>query len=234
LAYILAEYTKQVHLRDISDLIEIENLFDGMPQCPRLLDVGCGGGASLIAINRHQFGGKKPILFGLDIDYQNLSFGKKIIESIFRRGKKVPTISLIQGDGVNLPLKPQSLHILYSRVTFHLLKRHAFLDEAKRVLMSKGRLILVTPGYRYFWRASIHSLRRGSLLSAALSFFCMVNGIILRITGNQIQVRNIVSYADTPPFLAQTLRKAGFHVLKCEYHENPFYVSPIVAIAEKV
>jgi len=233
LAYILAEYTKQVTLRDLSGFIDVDKLFDGMPNRLGLLDVGCGGGASLAAINRYMCGEKHPTLIGLDREYQNLSFGKKIINSVFANGETSPRISFIQADAHGLPFRNDSFHIVYIRGTFHLINREFFLAEACRVLRPKGRLLIIIPSYKYFIKFFFDSLRARRISNSALAFFSILNGLRLRSTGKQWRIKSTWSYGDTARSLMAALRKSGFLVLRCDYRKGPFSVSPIVAIAEK-
>lgn len=233
LAYILAEYTKQVNLRDLLGFIDGNTLFDGMPDRPGLLDVGCGGGASLAAIDKYIRGEKHPTLIGLDREYQNLSFGKKIINSIFASGERSPRISFMQADAHRLPFRNDSFHIVYLRGTFHLINRKFFLAEASRVLRPKGRLLIIMPSYKYFIKFFFDSLRARRISNSALAFFSLFNGLWLRLTGKQCRIKSTWSYGDTVRSLMAALRKSGFHVLRCDYRKGPFSVSPIVAIAEK-
>lgn len=233
LAYILAEYTQQVTLRDLLGFVDVNKFFDGMPNRIGLLDVGCGGGASLAAIDRYIRGEKHPTLIGLDREYQNLSFGKRIINSVFANGKTNPRISFIQADAHRLPFRNDSFHIVYLRGTFHLINREFFLAEACRVLRPKGRLLIIIPSYKYFIKFFFDSLRTRRASNAALAFFSILNGLWLRLTGKQWRIKSTWSYGNTARSLTAALRGSGFHVLRCDYRKGPFSVSPIVAIAQK-
>jgi len=234
LGYILAEYTKQIHLKNLSNFINFRELFSAMPTQFNLLDVGCGGGVSLIAMDRYQYNQRKPLLVGLDIGFQNLRLGKKFFNSISRNTKKNSQLLFIQGNAMKLPFKSQSFHIIYLRLSFYFLNPFVFLAEAKRILKNQGVLIIITPGYRYFWKSIIYSLWQRNFLKTIMSLYCILNGVLHMLTGKQLKIRGKLCFAETPLFLAKTLKKSGFHVVECKYHNNPLGSCPtIVAIAKK-
>ena len=233
-AYNLIEYTKQVELNELQNLIGPEKFINENSTHATVLDVGCGGGASLIAIeNKYGYIGKNLILIGLDIEYRNLTFAKEYARSFCGQKAHSQQITFVQGDAIMLPFHSESFHIVFLKETLYLLNRDAFLIEAYRVLQPKGRLIIVTPSWVYFIKAGFHSLYHRRFLSASLAFFCILNGAWLRLTGKQWQIKNRLCYGDTAGSLRAALREAGFYVLQCNYHKGPFSVCPIVAIAEK-
>ncbi len=105
----------------------------GVQDGQRLLDVGCGIGGTLAALNERLSG---VHLCGLNIDARQLEVAKETIRA--RPGNKV---HFVAGDACHLPFTDQSFDVLTAvECSFHFPSRQAFLREAKRVLRPDGLL----------------------------------------------------------------------------------------------
>ena len=236
-AYNIIEYIKQIQLNELLNFFtKFKNILsvNKISDCVKILDIGCGGGASLIAMDKIRILGKNKLLFGLDIDFKTLSFAKRSIELFYDNKHIYNKIILIKGNAIKLPFRNESFHILYSKETLYLLNRNLFINEAYRVLLPKGKLIIITPSYKYFIKVAFKLLKQRRLLSIAKQFFALINGISLYFLKKQYSIKGMSLYAETVGSLASALKNAGFNILYCNYYKGRFSISPIVAIAEKM
>lgn len=110
-------------------LLGMADLRDGQ----RVLDVGCGFGASLDAVNR-AFSGMR--LAGVNIDPRQLALCRTLEA---RRGNR---IGWHEADACRLPFADASFdRVLCIEAMFHFASRHAFFAEAARVLAPGGLLV---------------------------------------------------------------------------------------------
>src|SRR4051794_37695370 len=106
-----------------------------MPRAPRLVDVGCGTGATAEAL--HRFG----IVTGVDMSPMAL-------ECCRRRGLE----RLMQGVAEALPLADDSADVLVATdILEHLDDDLAALREFHRVLRPGGHAVITVPAYRMLW-----------------------------------------------------------------------------------
>jgi SAM-dependent methyltransferase len=101
----------------------------------RVLDVGCGSGATLVVLQ--EFG---PVM-GLDPAWLALQFCRE-------RGLR----DLLQGEASFLPLQAGRVDLLtLLDVLEHIPDDHAALRELHRVLAPDGWLLLAVPAYQFLW-----------------------------------------------------------------------------------
>ena len=101
----------------------------------RVVDVGCGSGATLLAL--HEFGS----VVGIDSAGLALDFCRQ-------RGLR----HLIQGQAGSLPLQTGSVDLLtLLDVLEHIPDDRAALHELHRVLAPQGWLFLAVPAYQFLW-----------------------------------------------------------------------------------
>ncbi|MEN9934537.1 MAG: hypothetical protein RLZZ387_1116 [Chloroflexota bacterium] len=112
-------------------MAELAGLRDGM----RVLDVGCGFGGTLQAINERM---DRMELTGLNIDLRQLARANSCARP--RPGNR---LRFVQGDASALPFEPESFDALLAvECSFHFPSRARFLADAARVLRPGGRLTL--------------------------------------------------------------------------------------------
>lgn len=134
-----AEFARaQARLDDI--LVEMADLRPGQS----VLDVGCGLGATLQAIDRRMSG---MALTGLNIDARQLELCRGI------EAASGNALSWKEGDACRLPFADASFdRLLCIEAMFHFASRRAFFAEAARVLRPGGTLvasdIIVSPAAR--------------------------------------------------------------------------------------
>lgn len=113
----------------------------------RLLDVGCGTGATLAALARFS------VAVGLDVEPAALAF-------CLQRGQR----RLIQGTAARLPVKDTSFDVVTALdVIEHLDDDLGALREFHRALRPGGHLLLTVPAYPFIWSEhdeALHHKRR--------------------------------------------------------------------------
>lgn len=120
-------------------------LRDGM----HVLDVGCGFGGTLAALNETL---TRVDLHGLNIDMRQLRRAQQCVHP--QLGNQ---LAFVQGDATSLPYADDSFDALLAvECSFHFPSRAAFLAEAGRVLRPGGRLttsdFVPTPAMALAWR----------------------------------------------------------------------------------
>ena len=117
----------------------IRDALGGVPGEPRVLDVGCGTGANLNAVES-RFPQAKT--YGLDFDEGALCYC---------RGRGVRA-HLLQGDGARLPLRDASLDcVLALDIIEHFEDDEALLSDLLRCLRPGGELVASVPAYPRLW-----------------------------------------------------------------------------------
>lgn len=119
----------QQRMNDV--IVEMAGVRDGA----RLLDVGCGFGGTLAAVER-RFDGVG--LTGLDVDGRQLAIASRLDT------RASNSLTWVNGDGCELPFADGSFdHMTSIEAMWHFPSRAAFLCEAARVLRPGGRLAVV-------------------------------------------------------------------------------------------
>lgn len=119
----------QQRMNDV--IVELAGVRDGA----RMLDVGCGFGGTLAAVDR-AFDG--VVSTGLDVDGRQLAIAARLAP---RDGNR---LSWVNGDGCSLPFAAGSFdHLTSIEAMWHFPSREAFLAEAARVLRPGGRAAVV-------------------------------------------------------------------------------------------
>lgn len=100
----------------------------------RILDIGCGLGGTLSALNERHAG---TSLFGLNIDRRQLDICRSIVP---RAGNR---LALVEADAGSLPFGSGVFDVVFSvEAMFHFPSRRRFLEEAARVLRGGGVLVV--------------------------------------------------------------------------------------------
>jgi len=107
----------------------------------RILDVACGTG---------EFE-RRVIEAGTDAELVGMDLSTRMLEQARRKLHGVPGVRFEQADAHNLPFADASFDAVVCASTFHYFTRpHTVLAEARRVLRSDGRLVLLD-WCRDFW-----------------------------------------------------------------------------------
>lgn len=101
----------------------------------RILDVGCGSGATMKMLLRY------GVTYGLDP-----------FPSAIRLSRSRGLERLLLGDAARLPFESESFDLVTALDVFeHIADDQAAIGEAKRVLAPGGRLLLTVPAYGFLW-----------------------------------------------------------------------------------
>ena len=113
-----------------------ERIVDHIPLTPgaAILDIACGFGGTLAALDRRQEG---LALSGLNIDFRQLALCRDAVNQPGNR------LTLVRADACALPFAAASFdHAVCVEAMFHFTSRQAFLTEAARVLRPGGMLAI--------------------------------------------------------------------------------------------
>jgi MPBQ/MSBQ methyltransferase len=111
-------------------IIEIAGIADGQS----VLDVGCGLGGTLSAIDAER---RDMWMVGLNIDPRQLAICRTIAP------QPTNALALVEGDACALPLRPGTFdRVICLEAMFHFHSRAAFLRQAAEALRPGGRLAL--------------------------------------------------------------------------------------------
>ncbi len=129
------------------EIAALGDLRDGQ----RVLDVGCGFGATLATLDRHY---DQMELVGLNIDPAQIARARQEV-----RPTAENRIVFHEGDACDLPFPDASFDaVLAVECIFHFPSRSSFFQEARRVLRPQGRLVLSdfvpAPGLAFWFKLS--------------------------------------------------------------------------------
>lgn len=126
-----------------------------LPLGDRVLDLGCGEGATLLHL------GREDRATGIDLFEEKLAFARK----------RLPGCTFVVGSGYELPFEEGAFdHVLIRDVVHHVAEPEKLFDECARVLAKGGRIDVLEP-CRYnpliFLHAVTNPAERGELRSTA-------------------------------------------------------------------
>jgi ubiquinone/menaquinone biosynthesis C-methylase UbiE len=201
-----------------------------------VIDVGCGVGSNLTLLKSMGFE-----MIGIDSEIYSLSFAKKI-----------PEVSLINGDLLRLPIKSNSIGLIIATdILEHLNEDTIGIKEIHRVLAHRGMVVLTVPAFKFLWgtqdMVGMHKRRYSKneilgkieqvgfkiLKSSYFNFFLFIPifiaRYIIRSLGLKITSENEINLPLINFFL-KAIFSAEHYILK--YFSFPFGVS-IYCIAQK-
>jgi SAM-dependent methyltransferase len=116
----------------------------------RVLDSGCGGGGTVVAVSE-----EVECAVGLDLDARFRDAGTRLAAE-----KSRGNVCFVQGDGLALPFADGAFDLVLSHsVIEHVRSPERYLEECRRVLRRGGQLYLSTAPYLSFAGAHLPRLR---------------------------------------------------------------------------
>ena len=175
------------------------------PGTQRILDIGCGAGQTLIAMDR-----RGAAAVGIDYDFSALQLGKQWDH----------TLQLLQATGEVLPFPDQSFDFVASRVALPYMKIAVAVRETARVLRPAGRLwFTLHPLSMLDWKQSVKSPR-----ALAFQVYLLANTLALHAGAQQfrypLKTSRTESY-QTERGMRKCLEKAGFD--RIEFQRNQHF-----------
>jgi ubiquinone/menaquinone biosynthesis C-methylase UbiE len=170
-----------------------------------LLDIGCGGGQTLIASEL------KPDAFicGIDIDEEALAMGRRLSRRI----------AFAKASGERLPFSDGSFDFVISRVSLLLMYMPAALRETARVLKPGGKVWFTLHPISMPLRSIASSIKERNARSLAHQFYVIVNGLLFHFTGMQFRSpfnRDRCESFQAGSGIVRAMRAAGFDQVRVE------------------
>ena len=166
--------------------------------CRRVLDVGCGIGQTLAALDLP----RTVEAHGVDIDGEAIAFGSA----------RFPNLKLKTSAGESLPYDAGYFDFLYCRVSLPYMHIPRALREFRRVLQPNGHLWLSLHPLSMLRRDLTHALREGSLRGVVYRSYAAFNTLLL-FAGRQIPYplnqKRVESYQPSA-IMRLALQRAGF------------------------
>ena len=124
---------------------KFEKVASLVPNCSKVLDIGCGPGSFSYILN--QISHSSSVL-GIDIAESQIDYAKEFIMPTLKNGE------FLRYEGEQIPFKDNSFDcITLIEVIEHLTVKNSrkLINEAMRLLVPKGKLIITTPNYKSHW-----------------------------------------------------------------------------------
>jgi ubiquinone/menaquinone biosynthesis C-methylase UbiE len=174
----------------------------------RILDVGCGDGASLIVAGACRC----KLVVGADI----------MFEAVLEAKRKLPWAHFVVARGDALPFKDTSFDNLICRVAIVLMPIVPALEEMRRVCRPEALVTLHVHDLRFalfdLWR----SLRSPKLKSIVGRLWAILNGILFLLSGRNVKMPFTSpdhgwETWQTRGSMRRALKKAGFGSVKVPF-----------------
>jgi ubiquinone/menaquinone biosynthesis C-methylase UbiE len=191
------------HLKELEIALDTTNSRRILPdvlksdQC--ILDIGCGIGQSLLALDCPD---KRRI--GIDIDHDSLKYGMD------QYGDQ---IQFIWADAKRIPLPAQSCDLVFSRVTLPYTNVPQTIREIRRVLRAKGRVWMTVHDRTMAQRYLKEAIAQRDLKLLLQKSYMLLNGYLFKYLGFVVPfiTGRYESWQDLER-ISQLLRHHGFDV----------------------
>jgi len=165
----------------------------------RILDVGCGGGQTLIACDLSE----SVLAVGIDVDHEAIEFGRSVC----------PNINFVMAQGEALPFADETFDLVLCRVALPYMHVRTALSQMSRVLTKGGDLWLTLHPFSMTLRELGTNIAALNLKAAIYRSWVLLNGIALHVTGRQarwpLQPHRYETF-QTSAAINQALRATGF------------------------
>ncbi len=173
---------------------------------PRLLDIGCGMGQSLLLLSA--FRGFSGV--GIDVSQQGLATGRAF------REKHLPhaAVSFVLGRAESLPFPDASFDVVLFRLALPYADNAQALAEVARVLGPKGIADVRIHHLRYYLSQFRHALFSVDFFQLFHAVRVLAGGLLYHITGRQPRLRGFTETFQTRWKLDKELARHGMVVVR--------------------
>lgn len=137
--------------------------------CARVLDVGCGAGQTLLALNLPP----TTEAWGVDVDHSAIALGKQL----------APHFHLTVASGEQLPAEIGDVDFAYSRVALPYMEIHLALAEMARVMRPGGTLWLALHPARMTLNECLDAVKHRQVRDFLARLYVLANGAWFWLTG---------------------------------------------------
>ncbi len=167
-----------------------------LPDCRRVLDVGCGAGQTLLTTYADR------VTFGLDIDRDALKLGKSLTDRT----------RFVCGRAEALPWSNAQFDMVIARVSLAYTNINASLREIHRVLRRGGHLWMTLHPFSVPWRQARSSNYKGRIFFA----YVVLNSALFHLTGRQVAFFGRYESFQTESGISRALRRNGFDIISIQ------------------
>ncbi|MFC6453134.1 class I SAM-dependent methyltransferase [Paenibacillus vulneris] len=132
-----------------------------------ILDLCCGGGATIRALLNHE----PRIIYGIDSDAEQLQLLQSVYSSM--RGMNTQLVTKVS-DAHSIPLDNECVDMAVCRVALHYLNENLVLTDIYRILRPHGKLFLLVHGIGYIYH---YLFTRKRIFSKQMIHFLYNHGV---------------------------------------------------------
>ena len=173
---------------------------DVPPGARAVLDVGCGAGQTLLALDLPHEG---VVRCGVDVDHAALAHGRRLD----------PSLGLARAPGEALPFADASFDLVLCRVAIPYMDVPRAVGEMARVLRPGGRVWLVLHPPRFALRALGEHVRRAQPKGVLFQLYVLANGLALHAGAPLVRFplgARALESVQTERGIRRALARAGF------------------------
>jgi SAM-dependent methyltransferase len=167
-----------------------------LPHHRRILDIGCGMGQTLVALNLRE----DIETFGVDCDRRAIQAGKGIVPK---------NISLLCAAAENLPFPDEYFDFIFSRVTLPYTNLQRVLREISRTLKPGGDTWLALQSFSILRRRFLQALMHMNIREIASCSYVLLNGLLLALFGLQLSLLGRNETYQTISGMTSALNRVG-------------------------
>lgn len=212
----MSQATLDYHLKELAIARDPQNSAHSLPPVKSdhraILDVGCGMGQTLLALNL-----APPVeAWGIDLDSEAIEAGRRMAPS---------NVHLAAGTGEQLAFPNEFFDLVFSRVALPHMRIRRVLEEIHRVLKPGGDLWLSlhsSDKYRSRVVGAVKLVGRGQIQGILYQSFIGLNSILFNGIGKQMKIAGRTETFQTVGGMRRALTRTGFEIVRIE--RRPFFV----------
>jgi len=200
--------TEEYHRRELKIALDPTHpehvLPPAVPRSAKVLDIGCGGGQTLIAAYPDR------LTYGIDLDEDALRLGQSLTDRI----------CFVRGDGESLPFAGNSFDMVLARVSLPYMRIGPTIREMRRVLRPGGEIWITLHIFRSVWRQACESSVKGWIFFV----YIVLNSMLLHLAQKEFSFFGRNESFQTERGIRRLLERNGFDDIRISVGEH-FIVS---------